>query len=801
MARAKKKVVNAASAEAFQTAGKTVIPISVEEESSTSYLEYSYSVIYDRALPDARDGMKPVHRRILFGMHQMGLRPDHGYMKCARVVGDVMGRYHPHGDSAIYEAMVRLAQDFSLNTPLVDGHGNFGSPNDGPAASRYTECRMDPLALYMVGELNENTVNMVPNYDGSLTEPSVLPAAFPNLLVNGATGIAVGMATNMIPHNLGEAIAAARMLLAKPKATLEDLMTVIPGPDLPTGGTLIGMDGVRDAYETGKGTVRIRAKVDIAPLEGSRGRMAITVTELPYAIGTEKVIEKIKTEIGNKRLNGISDIIDLTDGNGTRLVIECKTGVNPEALLNDLYRLTPLETSFGIANLALVNGEVKTLGLKELLEVFLAHRLDVITRRTQFRLEKAEARKHIVEGMLIALDNVDAVVKIIRGSKDSQAAREALMAKFKLSDIQTGVILDMPLRRLVALEVDTLRKELAELLKTIAALQKILSSERELKKVVDHEMADLVAKNPSPRRTFLQGGALADHVISAPAGGAAGAAAVQIADEPLELAFTTGGFVMPVSALVGGKSKKADAVLARVATTTRSQVLAVTNKGKAHRVEASGISGRVALKDLIHLVGTERVVAVVPSTGVGIAMGTKNGIVKVCKTDYPTRGDEFEVIKLDAGDEVVSATWVNEGDKGNFTFVTSDASVLTFPLDKVRPQGRTGAGMAGIKLTDGSTVVGFGLTDTDAMLVTTTGASTKVTPLLVYPPKGRATGGVRCHKFAKGEDALKAAWVVVNPVGKDNAGNDIDLPAVNDRRDGAGVTGIYPATVGSQTGL
>lgn len=800
MARAKKKVVNAASAEAFQTAGKTIIPIPLEEEASNSYLEYSYSVIYDRALPDARDGMKPVHRRILFGMHQMGLRPDHGYMKCARVVGEVMGKFHPHGDSAIYEAMVRLAQDFSLNTPLVDGHGNFGSPNDGPAASRYTEARMDPLAMYMVSELNEDTVNMVPNYDGSLTEPSVLPAAFPNLLVNGAEGIAVGMATKMISHNLGEAVAAAQMLLAKPKATLDELMTVIPGPDLPTGGILIGMDGVREAYETGKGSVRIRAKVEIGLLEGSRGRQSITVTELPFAVGTEKVIEKIKTEINNKRITGISDVIDLTDGNGTRLVIECKTGVSPEALMNDLYRLTPLETSFGIANLALVNGEVKTLGLKELLEVFLAHRLDVVTRRTQFRLAKAEARKHIVEGMLIALDNVDAVVKIIRGSKDSQAAREALMVKFDLTDIQTGVILDMPLRRLVALEVETLRKELAELLKAITGFVKILGSGRELKKIVDTEMADLVAKHPSPRRTFLQGGALADHVISAPAGGVSGGAATQVVSEPVELALTTGGLLMPVSALVGGKGKKADAVLARVATTTRSQVLAVTNKGKAHRVEVLGVSGRVAVKDLIHLVGSERVITVVPTTGVGIAMGTKNGIVKVCKTDFPTRGDEFEVIKLDAGDEVVGATWVNEADNGVFTFVTSDASILTFPLDKVRASGRTSAGVAGIKLSDGASVVGFAVTSTDAMVVTTTGASTKVTPLLAYPQKGRATGGVRCHKFAKGEDALKVAWVTVNPVGKDATGNNVDLPAVNDRRDGAGVSGPLAAVVGGYVG-
>lgn len=796
MARSRKPRVDAASAEAFASGAKTIIPISLEEEASNSYLEYSYSVIYDRALPDARDGLKPVHRRILFGMHQMGLRPDHGYVKCARVAGDVMGKYHPHGDSAIYEAMVRLAQDFSLNTPLVDGHGNFGSPNDGPAASRYTEARMDKMALNMVGELNENTVDMVPNYDGSLEEPKVLPAAFPNLLVNGAEGIAVGMATKMIPHNLGEAIEGARLILKKPKATLDELMAIIPGPDLPTGGLLLGMDGVREAYESGKGTVRIRGRAEIGPLEGSRGRSAITITELPFAVGTEKVIEKIKTEIGNKRIQGISDVIDLTDGNGTRLVIECKTGVNPEALLNDLYRLTPLEVSFGIANLALVDGQVKTLGLKEMLEVFVTHRIEVVTRRTQFRLDKAEARKHVVEGMLIALDNVDAVVKIIRGSKDSQEARAALMKKFKLTDIQTGVILDMPLRRLVSLEVETLRKELADLEKTIAGLNKILGSDRELKKVIDKELVDLAAAFPSPRRTTLVDGDLADHVSAAAPSSTAGGS-VEIADEPVELVFTTSGQLLPKSEVSGGKAKKADAVAGEVPTSTRSQVFAITSKGKAHRIDASGITSRVSVKDLIHLVGSETVLTVAPATGIGVALVTKNGVVKVCKPEFPSRGDEFDIIKLDAGDEVVAAAWVNEVTGKMLTLVTSEASLLNFPLDKVRPQGRSGAGLAGIKVPEGARVVGGGVTDLDAMVVTATGITVKVTPLADYPPKGRATGGVRCHKLGKNEDSLVGAWVAANPVAKDKSGSTVALPAPA-KRDAAGSPGSAPAAVGSQ---
>ena len=388
---------------AFDQAGARVLDNPLVTEVEDSYLEYAFSVIHSRALPDARDGLKPVHRRILFSMSEQGYRPDRAHVKSARVVGDVMGKYHPHGDSAIYDAMVRLAQSFSLNVPLIDGHGNFGSPDDGPAASRYTEARMSREAMLLVGELGEGTVDFRPNYDGSLEEPTVLPAAFPNLLVNGTSGIAVGMATNMIPHNLGEVVAAARWLIRHPTATLDKLMEFVPGPDLPTGGLLLGLDEVRRAYETGRGVVRMRARVEIGPLEGSRGRQAITVIELPYGVGAEKVIEAVTDEVRGKlitagprkgqrqpaRLQGIADIKDLTDReNGTRLVIECKVGVNPQALLADLYRLTPLEQSFGVNNLVLLDGQPQTLGLKALLEVFLAHRYEVVTRRSAYRRRK-----------------------------------------------------------------------------------------------------------------------------------------------------------------------------------------------------------------------------------------------------------------------------------------------------------------------------------------------------------------------------------------------------------------------------
>src|SRR6185295_417333 len=430
---------------AFDQAGANVVDNPLKTEIEDSYLEYAYSVIHSRALPDARDGLKPVHRRILWSMQEQGHRPDRPYVKSARVVGDVMGRYHPHGDVAIYDALVRMAQDFALNAPLIDGHGNFGSLDDGPAAQRYTESRMSREAMLLVGELGEGTVDFKPNYDGSLEEPTVLPAAFPNLLVNGTSGIAVGMATNMIPHNLGEVVAAARWLITHPSAPLDKLMEFVPGPDLPTGGLLLGLDEVRKAYETGRGVVRMRGRVEIGPLEGSRGRQALVVTELPYGVGAEKVIAAITNEVNKtKRLTGIADVKDLTDReNGTRLVVECKVGVNPQALLADLYRLTPLETSFGINNLVLVDGQPQTLGLKALLDVFLAHRYEVVTRRTEFRRKKRQDRL-----LLVALLDIDRVIALIRDSENAAAAKTGLMSEFGLTDIQATYILDTPLRRL-----------------------------------------------------------------------------------------------------------------------------------------------------------------------------------------------------------------------------------------------------------------------------------------------------------------------------------------------------------------
>jgi DNA gyrase subunit A len=808
---------------AFDNAGANVFDNSLKTEIEDSYLEYAYSVIHSRALPDARDGLKPVHRRILFSMNEQGYRPTHAYVKSSRVVGDVMGKYHPHGDVAIYDAMVRLAQDFSMNAPLVDGHGNFGSPDDGPAASRYTEARMSQEAMLLVGELGEDTVDFRPNYDGSLQEPSVLPAAFPNLLVNGTSGIAVGMATNMIPHNLGEVVAAARWLINHPTATLDKLMEFVPGPDLPTGGSLLGLDEVRKAYETGRGVVRMRARVETGPLEGSRGRQAITVTELPYGVGAERIIEKITDEVNkSKRLSGIADVKDLTDReNGTRLVIECKVGVNPQALLADLYRLTPLEQSFGINNLVLVNGQPQTLGLKALLEVFLQHRYDVVTRRTEYRRRKREERLHLVEGLLKALLNIDKVIRLIRNSDDAQSAKDGLMTQFKLSDIQATYILDTPLRRLTKYDRIELEAEQDKLRSEIAELTKILEDESVLKRVVSNELAKVAKDLAAERRTALIDGDLKEVLAaSKPAG------PLEVADDPCQVILSATGLVARTAAESEESSEgrrrngraKHDAVAAVVHSTARGQILLVTNRGRAFKTDVlplpvlpvqSGtvsLGGGMAARELVPLEKGEKVVGIAPlgdqSTGSpGLALGTRQGVVKVCAPEWPVRSDEFEVISLKDGDEVVGATWLTDGSE-TVAFVSSEASLLRYPASLVRPQGLKGGGMAGINLPGDAQAVFFGAIRTDddehgePMVVTSTGLSVKLTPFSEYPAKGRATGGVRAQRFLKGESRLALAWIGPRPAGATANGSAVELPEIDMRRDGSGHAHPGPDVVG-----
>jgi DNA gyrase subunit A len=807
---------------AFDQAGANVIDNPLKTEVEDSYLEYAYSVIYSRALPDARDGLKPVHRRILYSMSENGYRPDRPHVKSARVVGDVMGRYHPHGDSAIYDAMVRLAQDFSLNVPLIDGHGNFGSQDDGPAAARYTEARLSRAAMLLVGELGEGTVDFRPNYDGSLDEPGVLPAAFPNLLVNGASGIAVGMATNMIPHNLGEVVAAARWLITHPAATLDKLMEFVPGPDLPTGGLLLGLDEVRRAYETGRGVVRMRGRVEIGPLEGSR-RQAITVTELPYGVGAEKVIEKITDEVNKtKRLQGIADVKDLTDReNGTRLVIECKVGVNPQALLADLYRLTPLEQSFGVNNLVLVDGQPQTLGLKDLLEVFLAHRYAVVTRRTAYRRRKRQERLHLVDGLLIALLDIDRVVRLIRESEHAQAAKDGLMSRFGLSDVQATYILDTPLRRLTKYDRLELETEQARLRGEIAELSRILDDESVLKKVVSDELAGIAREFATGRRTTLIDGDLKEVLAaSAPAG------PLEVADDPCQVILSATGLVARTAAESeeaqegrrGNGRAKHDAVRALVHTTARSQVLLVTSAGRAFKTDVLplpvlpehagtvSLRGGVSASELVPLRPGETVIGLAPlgeqgNGSPGLALGTRQGVVKVCAPEWPVRSDEFEVIGLRDGDEVVGATWLVDGAE-TLAFVSSDASLLRFGANLVRPQGLRGGGMAGINLAADARVVFFGAVRTDdsehgaPMVVTSTGISVKVTPFAEYPTKGRATGGVRAQRFLKGESCLVTAWIGARPVAATGTGEPAELPPEDRRRDGSGAAMTGPDVIG-----
>ena len=481
-----------------------IVDIDVSQEMSDSFLEYAYSVIYSRALPDARDGLKPVQRRILHQMSEMGLRPDRGHVKCARVVGDVMGKLHPHGDGAIYDAMVRMAQSFSMRLPLIDGHGNFGSLDAGPAAMRYTESRLAQAAMAMVDESDEDTVDFGSNYDGQLLEPQVLPAAFPNLLVNGATGIAVGMATNMAPHNLGEVIAATKHLIDNPNATLKALMKHVPAPDFPTGGEIVGLEGIADAYATGRGAFKVRATAVIEKVTARK--MGIIITEFPYNIGPEKVVEKIADLVKAKKIQGISDIIDLSDGQqGTKVVVEIKNGFEPEDVLEKLYKLTPMEDAFSINAVALVNGKPQTLGLKELLQVFIDHRIDVVRRRSEFRKAKATARLNLVDGLLKAIIDIDKVIKIIRGSEDAAEAKAALIKSFKLSDEQATYILDMPLRRLTKMSKIELESEQSALSAAIAALNKLLSSDATIRKQVSEELNQIAKNFATPRRTRLEG--------------------------------------------------------------------------------------------------------------------------------------------------------------------------------------------------------------------------------------------------------------------------------------------------------
>ncbi len=797
-----------------------IVDIDVAREMQDSFLEYAYSVIYSRALPDARDGLKPVQRRILYQMAEMGLRPDRGHVKSARVVGEVMGKLHPHGDTAIYDALVRMAQPFSLRLPLIDGHGNFGSLDDGPAAPRYTEARLAPAALVMTRDLDEDVVDFVPNYDNQLTQPEVLPAALPNLLVNGASGIAVGMATNMPPHNLIEVVAAARHLIAHPDADLETLLRFVPGPDLPTGGKIVGLSGIRDAYRTGRGTFRTRATTRIETI--TPRRKGIVVTELPYLVGPERVIEKIKEAVQAKRLQGIAAVTDLTDReHGLRLVIEIKNGFNPDAVLAQLYRYTPLEESFGINNVALVDGQPRTMGLRELLEVYVAHRLTVVRRRTAHRLGRRRDRLHLVEGLLVAIADIDEVIAVIRSSDDAEAARTRLMSVFELSLAQAEYILELRLRRLTKFSRIELEAERDTLVREIAELEAVLADENALRSLVSDELAAVAAEHGTPRRTVLLEGAGTAALDAAAA--AASAGPLEVPDAPCWVLLSTTGLLARTSDARrpprDGSRAAHDALRSAVPSTARGQVALVTNRGRLVRVGAldapalpptegaPALSGGVPVAELAELGKGERVIALarLDPDAPTLALGTALGQVKRVTADRPANKDSWEVIALKDGDEVVGAAEVVDDD--HLVLVTDDAHLLHFVASSVRPQGRTAAGMAGIRLADGARVTFVGAVPASdaptAVVVTVAGSSSvlpgtvpgtaKTTPFALFPPKGRATGGVRAHRFLRGEDRLDLAWVGPSPArASGSAGQPIRLPAVDERRDGSGTPLTQP---------
>ncbi|TFC13834.1 DNA topoisomerase IV subunit A [Cryobacterium algoritolerans] len=806
--------------------------VDVSTEMQGSFLEYAYSVIYSRALPDARDGLKPVQRRILYQMNEMGLRPDRGHVKSARVVGEVMGKLHPHGDTAIYDALVRMAQAFTLRVPLIDGHGNFGSLDDGPAAPRYTEARLAAPALAMTENLDEDVVDFVPNYDNQLTQPDVLPAAYPNLLVNGASGIAVGMATNMAPHNLIEVVGAARHLLAHPDATLEDLMEFVPGPDLPTGGTIVGLAGIKDAYATGRGSFKTRARVSVEAITARKA--GLVVTELPYLIGPERVIEKIKDGVNSKKLSGISDVTDLTDRTkGLRLVIGIKTGFSPEAVLEQLYRVTPLEDSFNINAVALVDGGPQTLGLRELLMVYVGHRIQVVTRRSAYRLARRKERLHLVEGLLVAILDIDEVIQVIRASDDSEQARSRLIDVFDLSQIQAEYILELRLRRLTRFSRIELETERDQLLAEIAALEKLLGSKQAIRTLVSDELASVAERFGTPRRTVLT------EARPSIAGAAAKrtAAILEVSDSPTRLYLSTTGRIARVDLpaeveqlneriVPAQRRSKHDAIRSSLDTTSRTEVGAVTSLGRLIRFSpvdlpvmpptSIQLAAGVRIGDYLALPNKEEKVLALVSldSDQAIALGTRFGIVKrITPGDWANRPD-FEIIALKPKDVVVGAAQGSEADE--LVFIASDSQLLRFPAGSVRPQGRTAGGMAGIKLAADTQVIYFTSLTPDAAesavvstiatgsqtLAGTDPGSAKVSDFAEYPAKGRATGGVRSHRFLKGEDTVSVAWVGPLParaVGPD--GSPRSLPESGSRRDASGtMLDAVIGTIGSQIG-
>lgn len=746
-----------------------VIPVDINHEMKKCYIDYAMSVIVGRALPDVRDGLKPVHRRILYSLQGLGLTPEKGYRKCARIVGEVLGKYHPHGDSSVYDALVRMAQDFSMRYMLVDGHGNFGSVDgDSAAAMRYTEAKMNKIAVEMLRDINKNTVDFMPNFDGEEQEPVVLPSRFPNLLVNGSSGIAVGMATNIPPHNLGEIIDGTIMLIDNPELTVLDLMTKIQGPDFPTGATIMGKAGIRAAYETGRGKIVVRADAEI---EEENGRHKIVVTEIPYQVNKAKLIENIADLVKDKKITGISDLRDESDRDGMRIVVELKRDANPNVVLNLLYKHTKLQDSFGVIMLALVNNEPRVLNIKEILSNYIDYQKEVITRRTVFELNKAEARAHILEGLRIALDNIDEVISIIRHSKTAEIAKNTLMEKFALSDKQATAILEMRLRRLTGLEREKIEEEYAELMKQIEYLKSILASEEKLLGVIKDELSDIKAKYSDERRTKIE------KVVNE-----IDIDGNLIQEEDVVITLTNSGYIKRISADTysaqrrGGKgiqamtTKEDDFVEHVMITSTHSDVLFFTNRGRVYKLRAYEIpdAGRQAKgTNVINLIAIEpdekiqTVLTVSDGKKEGfLFMATKNGIVK--KTHISEfknlRKNGLIALSLKDNDELLKVK--NTYGDANIMIVTQNGYAVRFNEKNVRAMGRTASGVKAINLKDDDVAVCMDIAvDGEELLVISENGFGKRTPVSEYKVQNRGGVGLITYKISEKTGKLTGATI------------------------------------------
>ena len=721
-----------------------------------SFLDYAMSVIVARALPDVRDGLKPVQRRILYGMNELGVTPDKPYKKSARIVGDVMGKFHPHGDSSIYEGLVRMAQDFSYRYMLVDGHGNFGSVDgDGAAAMRYTEARMSKIAVEMLRDINKNTVDFQDNYDGSEKEPTVLPARFPNLLVNGASGIAVGMATNIPTHNLGEVIDAIHLLMQNPDATTEELMKVLPGPDFPTGGVVMGKSGIRKAYETGRGTIIVRAKVDIE--EAKNGRQRIVVHEIPYMVNKARLIERIAELAREKEIEGITDINDETDREGMRIVIDVRRDASAEVILNNLYKMTLMQTTFNFNMLAIVNGAPKVLSLKQILQHYLEHQINVVRRRTEFDLKKAQSRDHIVQGLLIALDHIDEIIKIIREAQTSEIAKEQLIDRYTLDDRQAQAILDMRLVRLTGLEREKIENEHQKLTEAIADYQDILAHEERINQIIYDELLEIQRKFGDPRRTELQFGDITDIEDED-----------LIEEEDIVVTLTHNGYIkrLPVDEFKsqnrGGRGVKGmgvhkdDFIEHLISSSTHDILLFFTNSGKVfsmkgYEVPEYGRSAQgIPIINLLGIDNHEKITAVInvsnaaDDTDKFLFFVTKQGTVKKTPVDdfRNIRSNGLKAIQLHDGDELIHVNIIDG--QQNMILGTRLGYAVSFNAEDVRSMGRSAAGVRGAKLREGDCVIGAAPLDSDSnVFVISENGFGKQTPAAEYPIKGRGGKGIK----------------------------------------------------------